>query len=65
MGTLAGVSGTAAVAGTLITTWLVPVMTEISYAPIFALGAAIVPLALLSIWFVGGRIGPVQPRTST
>jgi ACS family hexuronate transporter-like MFS transporter len=65
VGTLAGISGTAAVAGTLITTWLVPVMTEISYAPIFALGAAIVPLALLSIWFVGGRIGPVQPRAST
>lgn len=64
VGTLAGISGSAAVAGTLITTWLVPIMTEVSYAPIFALGAAIVPLALLSLWFVGGRIEPVGPRAA-
>src|SRR3546814_13730817 len=43
VGSLAGISGTAAVAGTLITTWLVPVLTTTSYAPIFALSAAIVP----------------------
>ena len=60
VGTLAGVSGTAAVAGTLITTWLVPVMTEISYAHIFVVAAAIVPLSILSIWLVGGRIEPVN-----
>ncbi|WP_213980416.1 MFS transporter [Sphingomonas sp. dw_22] len=53
VGSLAGISGTAAVAGTLITTWLVPVMTRQSYAPIFALAAAIVPLSLLAILLLG------------
>lgn len=59
VGTLAGVSGMAAVAGVLITTWLVPVLTKVSYTPIFAVAAAIVPLAVLSVWVFGGRIEPV------
>lgn len=53
VGTLAGVSGTAAVAGVLLTTWLVPVMTKISYAPIFILAAAIVPLSVISVLMLG------------
>lgn len=60
VGSLAGVSGTAAVIGVLGATWLVPAMTEISYAPIFALAAAIVPLSVLSVLFLGGRIEPVR-----
>lgn len=60
VGSLAGLGGTAAVAGTLITTWLVPVMTETSYAPIFALSAAIVPLSILSIWLLGGRVERIR-----
>jgi MFS transporter, ACS family, hexuronate transporter len=63
VGTLAGVGGMAAVAGTLITTWLVPVMTQTSYAPIFLLVAALVPLSVLFVWLVGGRIHKVQPPT--
>lgn len=62
VGSLAGIGGMAAVAGTLITTWLVPVMTKVSYGPIFILVAALVPLSLLSLWFVTGRIAPVQPN---
>lgn len=62
VGTLAGVSGMAAVLGTLITTWLVPVMTKVSYTPIFLLVAALVPLSLASVWFVVGRVAPVEPR---
>jgi ACS family hexuronate transporter-like MFS transporter len=65
VGTLAGVSGMAAVAGTLITTWLVPVMTRESYTPIFLLVAALVPMSLLFVWLVAGRIGKVLPRGST
>src|SRR3546814_9041042 len=53
VGSLAGIRGTAAVAGTLITTWLVPVLTTTSYAPIFALSAAIVPISFLCFWLVG------------
>ncbi|MGQ2989618.1 MAG: MFS transporter [Brevundimonas sp.] len=65
VGSLAGIGGMAAVAGTLITTWLVPAMTKISYGPIFVLVAALVPLSLLSLWFVTGRIAPVEPRSSS
>jgi MFS transporter, ACS family, hexuronate transporter len=64
VGSLAGISGTAAVAGTLITTWLVPSLTVVSYAPIFILSAAIVPLAFLSFWLVGGRVEPVADSTN-
>jgi ACS family hexuronate transporter-like MFS transporter len=64
VGSLAGIGGMAAVAGTLITTWLVPVMTKVSYGPIFILVAALVPLSILSLWFVTGRIAPVQATTS-
>lgn len=60
VGSLAGIGGMAAVAGTLITTWLVPVMTRHSYAPIFLLVAALVPLSLLAIWWVAGRIEKVE-----
>jgi ACS family hexuronate transporter-like MFS transporter len=64
VGSLAGIGGMAAVAGTLITTWLVPAMTKVSYGPIFLLVAALVPLSLISIWFITGRIAPVEPKTS-
>ncbi len=62
VGSLAGLSGMAAVAGTLITTWLVPSMTADGFAPIFALAAALVPLSLLSVWLLGGRTAPVKPH---
>jgi ACS family hexuronate transporter-like MFS transporter len=52
IGTVSGMSGTAAVAGTLILTWLVPAMTQTSYVSIFALGALLVPLAWLSLKFI-------------
>lgn len=62
VGTLASVSGMAAVAGALITTWLLPVMTKTSYAPIFSLVAARVPLSLIAVLLVGERIAWVRPR---
>ena len=67
VGTLAGVSGMAAVAGTLIITWLVPAMTKVSYAPIFVLVALLVPVALFFVLFVTGRIAPVpsMPTSSS
>jgi ACS family hexuronate transporter-like MFS transporter len=65
VGKLAGISGMAAVAGVLITTWLVPVLTKVSYTPIFAVAAAIVPLAVLSVWVLGRRIEPVVPAQAT
>lgn len=65
VGSLAGVGGMAAVGGTLLTTWLVPAMTKVSYGPIFILVAALVPLSLISLWFITGRIAPVEPLSNT
>jgi len=62
VGSLAGLGGTTAVVGVLITIWIVPAITVDSYVPFFVLGAALVPLALLSIWLLGGRIGPVKSK---
>lgn len=64
VGTLAGIGGMAAVAGTLITTWLVPVMTKTSFAPIFVLVAALVPLSLVAIWLVAGPIEKIDDRVA-
>lgn len=64
VGSLAGLGGMAAVAGTLITTWLVPVMTRDSYAPIFILVAALVPASLLALWLVTGRVEKVDTPPS-
>lgn len=65
VGSLAGVGGTAAVVGVLITTWIVPAITTTSYVPFFILGAALVPLAVGSVWFFGGTIKPVQSKIQT
>ena len=62
VGSLAGVGGTAAVVGVLITIWMVPVITTESYVPFFVLGALLVPLAILSVWILGGRIEPVAEK---
>ncbi|MDX1556605.1 MAG: MFS transporter, partial [Xanthomonadales bacterium] len=63
VGSLAGVGGTAAVVGVLITIWLVPVITRESYAPFFILGAALVPLAIAAVWILGGQIEPVKEKS--
>ncbi|RYY12739.1 MAG: MFS transporter, partial [Cytophagaceae bacterium] len=42
--------------GTLLTTWLVPVLTRTSYVPFFALAALLVPLGAAVALGVGGTI---------
>ena len=44
IGTVSGMSGTAAVAGTLITTLLVPFITQVSYLSFFVLASILVPI---------------------
>ncbi len=61
VGSLAGAGGTAAVVGVIIMNNLVPALSEISYLPVFILGAALVPCALLSVWLLARRIEPVEP----
>lgn len=63
VGSLAGVGGTSAIVGVIITTQMVPRITADSYVPFFVLGALLVPLAVLSVWGFGGEIKPVSART--
>ncbi len=49
VGVVSGMGGTAAVAGVLITTWLVPVLTKTSYESFFILAAVLVPLSWISL----------------
>jgi ACS family hexuronate transporter-like MFS transporter len=51
VGTVAGMSGTTAVIGTLLITWAVPVITQKTYVWFFALGSIMVPLAWVCINF--------------
>lgn len=55
VGTVSGLGGTAAVLGTLITTWIVPVITKHSYTSFFIMGAAMVPVAWVCITFLTSR----------
>jgi MFS transporter, ACS family, hexuronate transporter len=52
VGTVAGMGGTSAVAGTLIVTWLVPVLTKTSYTSFFILAALLVPLGWVCIMYI-------------
>jgi ACS family hexuronate transporter-like MFS transporter len=62
VGTLAGLGGTSATVGVLITIWLVPMLTKISYVPFFLLGASLVPLGVLAIFAFSGEIKRVELR---
>ncbi len=52
VGTVAGMAGTAAVVGTLLTTWAVPIITQTSYVSFFVLAAVLVPLSWLSVKYI-------------
>lgn len=55
VGTVAGMGGTAAVVGTLLTTWLVPVMTKTSYVSFFVLAAVLVPITWVCIKYITSK----------
>lgn len=55
VGTVSGMGGTAAVAGTIILTFLVPVMTKTSYTNLFILAAIMVPVSWLCITFISSN----------
>ena len=55
VGTVAGIGGTAAVVGILLTTWAVPIITQTSYNSFFVLGAALVPLSWIAIKFINSK----------
>lgn len=63
VGSLAGVGGSAALLGSIITTEYIPDLTAGgNYAPAFVLGALLVPLALLCVWLLAPRIEPVARK---
>lgn len=65
VGTVAGIGGLSAVGGVLVfSTWLVPVLSRISYVPVFVLGAALVPMAVAAVYFFSGEIRRVDQARS-
>lgn len=52
VGTVSGMSGTSAVLGTLIVTWLVPILTKTNYTSFFIMAALVVPLAWICVMFI-------------
>lgn len=57
VGTVAGLGGMSAVGGVLVfSTWLVPVLSRISYVPVFLMGTALVPLGVAAVYVLGGVI---------
>jgi len=60
VGSVAGMGGTTAAAGVILTTWLVPIITKTSYIPFFLLGAMLVPVGVLMIYLFGGNIKRVN-----
>lgn len=62
VGFLAGIAGTAAKLAVVGLNFLIPVITVNSYAPAFAVGAALAILSVLSVWVLCGHIQPLQPR---
>ena len=57
VGTLAGMAEFAAAVGSIIlSTFLIPFLSEISYLPVFILGAVLVPLGIGAVFVLGGKI---------
>lgn len=65
VGSLTGFSGTAAKLAVVGLNFLIPVITVKSYAPAFAVGAALAILMVLSVWFLCGKIQPLSPRSGS
>jgi len=60
VGTLAGFGGTVGVFAVIIMNFLVPVISEISYTPIFIMIAVFVPLGVAAIYLFARKIEPVD-----
>jgi ACS family hexuronate transporter-like MFS transporter len=65
VGSLAGFAGTAAKLAVVLLNFLIPVITVNSYAPAFAVGAALAILTVLSVWVLCGHIHPLRPGPAT
>lgn len=62
VGSLAGFGGTVGVFAVIIMNFLVPVISEISYTPIFIMIAVFVPLGISAVYLLAKTIGPVTEK---
>jgi len=62
VGSLAGYAGMAAKFAAAGLVWLVPRLTTESYMPAFIIGAALAILAVVSVWVLIPRVGPLKAR---
>jgi ACS family hexuronate transporter-like MFS transporter len=60
VGTLAGLGGSVGVFSVIVMNFLVPVITEISYTPVFILIATFVPFGVMAIYFFAKEIKPLE-----
>lgn len=61
VGSLAGLGGTSAVVGILISMWLVPVLTAAKvWTGVFLMGAVFVPLGVLAVYLFSGNIQRIE-----
>jgi len=60
VGTLAGIGGSVGVFAVIIMNFLVPVISKISYTPIFIMIAVFVPLGVFAIYMLAKNIAPVE-----
>jgi len=65
VGTVSGMGGTSAVAGTVILTFLVPWLTVKNYTSLFVLAALMVPAAWICITFITRKRSLLLKQTST
>ncbi|WP_109355626.1 MFS transporter [Sphingorhabdus sp. EL138] len=63
VGSLAGFAGTAAKLAVVGLNFLIPVITVNSYAPAFAVGAALAILTVLSVFILCPEIKPLKPNS--
>lgn len=63
VGLMAGMGGTAAVLSVLVVTKMVPVMTSVSFAPVFVMSALFVPLSIASLIVFGGKVEKVARKS--
>lgn len=63
VGTLSGFAGMAAKFSAAGLVWFVPWLTSGgNYTPAFVIGAALAIIAMLSVWFLCGKIEPLKPK---
>ena len=61
VGTMAGLCEFSAAVGSIVlSTFLVPWLSSISYVPVFIMGAILVPLSVAAIYLLGGKIERVK-----